>query len=257
MPHLRFFSTLLIVAWFSSSPFAQDPAARAPQTIGILQKSFSTMGGTIPTDSTATGTVKVVAGSKTDTGTIRILTRGLKQSAEQVTTSDGALAEVYADGLARVGRGTKAEKKSLEFAATAQTPAVPLLLLAVALNNPDTLFEYVGLEVLDGSEVHHVRFKNSFQTNPQLRHLAEFSVRDVWIDATSSLPRKLSYERREGGGTADRIKMEISYSDYRSVDGVLYPFLIEKYLNGTPWTTITIQNVTLNNGLSDADFPVQ
>jgi hypothetical protein len=28
-------------------------------------------------------------------------------------------------------------------------------------------------------------------------------------------------------------------------------------MNGTPWATITIQNVSFNNGLTDADFPVQ
>ena len=38
--------------------------------------------------------------------------------------------------------------------------------------------------------------------------------------------------------------------------GVLDPFKIEKSLNGTPWTTITIQNVAFQTGLSDNNFPI-
>ena len=51
--------------------------------------------------------------------------------------------------------------------------------------------------------------------------------------------------------------MEIFYSAYRNIGSVLYPFHIEKSFNGTPWAKISIQSVTTNNGLTDADFPVR
>ena len=94
-------------------------------------------------------------------------------------------------------------------------------------------------------------------STPRLRHLAGFSVKELWIDASSRLPRKLAYERRAASGAAPRIPVAVFFSDYRNVGGVLYPFRIEKSLNGTPWATITIQNVAFNTGLTDADFPVE
>ena len=133
----------------------------------------------------------------------------------------------------------------------------PLALLANALNNPDTAYKYVGLENLNNASAHHVQFWNSFASVPKLQRISGLSVRDIWIDSSSGLPLKISYLRHEGGGNAPTIAVDASFSDYRNVSGVLYPFSIQRSLNGTPWATITIQSVVLNTGLTDSNFPVQ
>jgi hypothetical protein len=56
---------------------------------------------------------------------------------------------------------------------------------------------------------------------------------------------------------APRIPIEVFFSDYRNVGGVLYPFSIRKSLNGTPWTTIAIAQVQVNTGLKASDFVLQ
>ena len=144
----------------------------------------------------------------------------------------------------------------LELAASSQTPDFPLPLIAWALASSDASASYVGLEQVNGEAVHHIRIWNSFASNAALKSLAEFSVRDVWIDGSKFLPHKIAYLRRTAGGAVPRIPVEVSYTDFQSISGVLYPFLIQKNSNGTPWLTITITSVKLNTGLSDTDFPV-
>ncbi len=215
------------------------------------------MGGIVPADSLGTGTVTLVAGSKTETGTIHILTRGVDQSLEEIQTSEGRRATIYSRGMADEFEGTSAKSLQLELVVTSQSPDFPLPLLAATLNDPDSAARYVGLESLDGTPTHHVRFWKAFARHPKLQHVAEFSAKDLWLDAASGLPRKLAYVRRAASGAEPGIPLEVLYSDYRNVGGVLYPYRIEKSLNGTPWATISIANVVFNSGLTDTNFPVQ
>jgi len=50
---------------FFSQPFSQQTAApvtRDPQAVALMQASVRTMGGKVPSDSVATGTITIVAG---------------------------------------------------------------------------------------------------------------------------------------------------------------------------------------------------
>ena len=262
---VRPFSILVASLLFSIPATGQQPplvvseanAPRDPQALAIVAKSMTALGGVVQPDSLATGRIELVAGSKRETGTIRIVTRGLDQTAEHIVTPEGQRAVIYARERATEVDGNSAKRLQLELVVTSQSPCFPLVLLAGALNSPDTAFEYLGQETLGGFAVHHIRFWNTFSSEPSLQYLAEFSVKDLWVDVTTGLVRKLSYDRRAAGGAEPRIPVEVFYSDYRNVGGVLYPFLIEKSLNGTPWATILIENVAFNTGLSEADFSVR
>jgi hypothetical protein len=81
-------------------------------------------------------------------------------------------------------------------------------------------------------------------------------VTDIWLDGASGLPRTISFIQRHGGGSAPKIPISISYSNYQNLGGVLYPYQIQQSVNGTVWATITIQSVVFNTGLTDADFSV-
>jgi len=248
---------LLLAVLSCSSAFSQQLPTRDPQGVIVLQHAFAAMGATVPSDSVATGNIPLVAGSKTESGSIRILTRGTGQSAEQIQTSGGTRSVVYSQGLANRVDNSGTTPFTLELAASSQTPCLPLVLIAGPLNNPDYAFQYLGLEALGSAQTHHLRAWNTFSSTPKLRHIAEFTARDFWIDASSGLVLKLAFVQRAGGGAEPRIPMEVRYSDYRSVGGVLYPFLIETRYNGTPWATTTISSVNLNTGLSEAAFSVQ
>jgi hypothetical protein len=145
----------------------------------------------------------------------------------------------------------------LELVVTSQAADFPMALFAALLNDPDTSFQYVALESSNGLSLHHIQTWDSFASQPTLQDLATFSMRDIWIDASSGLPQRVSYVRRPAQGAVAGVTTDVFYSNYQNWSGVLYPSTIQKSLNGTPWATITIASVSLNIGLTDANFPVQ
>src|SRR5437879_5170766 len=90
-------SLFVFILLFSPSVAAQQPP-RDPQAVAILQRALAAMGRPAPTDSVATGTAVLVAGSTTETGTIRILTRRLDQSAEYFQTPAESRVVIYSRG---------------------------------------------------------------------------------------------------------------------------------------------------------------
>jgi len=227
-----------------------------PQAVAVLQHSVAAMGATVPSDSTATGTITTVAGSLTESGTITILTRGTNQTSEQIETPHGSTV-VYSQGQASSVAAATPTNFTMERSVTSQSPYFPLALFVGALNNADTAYKYIGVETLNGASVQHIQIWNSFASTPPLQSIAQYSMRDIWIDSQSGLPVKVFYTRRDAGGSAPSFAMEVFFSNYKDVSGVLYPYSIQASFNGTPWATIAIQCVTLNAGLTDSNFPVQ
>ncbi len=256
---LLFFLSLAIssAATPQTSQPAQTPPSRDPQAVSILQHAVTLMGGTAPTDSTATGTINLVAGSQNENGTITILTKGLAETSEQIALPSGQREIVYSNGLASETTPSTAGQVVMQLALTDQCVDFPLPLLLAALTNADEALQYVGQETLNGALAQHVQMTNTFASQPGRQTLAGFTLRDAWFDAVSGLPLRIAYLRRAGGGAVPSIPVQVSFSNYANEGGALYPMQIQKSLNGTPWQTITIQSVSFNTGLTDAQFPVQ
>lgn len=241
-------------------PQAPEPAApiqRDAQAVAILQQAITALAKTSPSDSTASGIVTVVEGSTTQSGTIQILTRGTAQTMEMITLPDGQRSVVYSNGNAKEVSAKGAIAPPLEQIVTDQCADFPLPFLLSVLSTSDEDYRYIGQETLDGTSAQHIQVWNTFSSRPPSRKLASFSTRDIWFDASSGLPLKIAYSRRTGGGSLPSFPVEVSFSSYTNVNGVSYPFQITKSFNGTPWQTITIQNVTFNAGLTDAQFQVE
>lgn len=247
----------LLVIPCLSPPVSAQTAPRDARALTVMQQSFAAMGGRVPDDSVATGSITIEAGGSLESGTIRILTRGFDQTVEQINNPYLTKTVTYSKGLAKHEEGEKVEEASLELAVSSQSSAVPILVIAAVLADSETAYEYVGEEEIAGAKAHHIRVWKTFSSKPKWQHLAEFSKRDLWVDATSGLPIRLSHEQREAQGAADRFRYDVTCSDFRNVGGVLYPFRIERALNGTPWQTVVIDRVTFGNGLSDSDFSVR
>jgi hypothetical protein len=239
--------------------WAQQPlptVIRDPQAATLLQGALRAMGGSVPLDSVATGTAQVVAGSDTQQGTVRILTRGTDQSSEQFQSSSTTGLVAYSRGSAAETTNGATRPLSLERSATSQSLCFPLRFLAAGLANPDESFQYIGPEPMGTQSTQHVLMRDTYASRSTLQSLADFTVYDVWIDSATGLPVRISTVRREGGGSSPRIALDVSYSNYRTIAGTAFPFTVQQSLNGTPWITITIENVQLNTGLTDADFAV-
>ena len=250
-------TTLVLVTSCPALCQTSTAPTRDPQAVALVQKAIAAM-GSVPTDSTATGTVTITAGGSSQTGQIEVLTRGVAQSLERLTTPSITSEFVFSGGLASASNGKTRKASSLEWSQTAQSAIFPLPLLVGALQNPDTAFTYIGQENIDGASTFHVQFWDSFASNPQRQWLASLPKKDLWISAGTALPLRISYTQQDGRGpTVPMQRIDTTYEKYQSIGGVMYPLVITKTLNGSPWLTITITQLTFNTGLSDSNFPLQ
>src|SRR6266404_4576258 len=113
---------------FSSQSASQQSATvveRDPQALAILQGAFAAMGGSVPSDSTANGTVTTVAGSRTETGSVIILTRGTDQTSEQIQTPHDSTV-VYSNPQASQVIDSVPIAFSSELAASSRSLTFPL-----------------------------------------------------------------------------------------------------------------------------------
>ncbi len=257
---MRIASALVLPLALLSVPFtvhSQQPPQRDPQAIAILQKSLLVMGGVVPPDSVATGSVELTAGSTTEKGTVRILTRALEQSIEEIATDQRKYRLIYSRGRASESLGDSVKQLPLELAVTSQAKHFPLVVIARALTQPNTAAQYVGLETQDSVACHHIRISNAPDADPKRQHLSEFSARDIWIDSVTGLPRRIAHVRRASKGPNPGVRFETLYSDYRNIGGILYPFLIQKTASGTVFLTFRIEAITFNAGLTDNNFALR
>jgi len=84
-------------------------------------------------------------------------------------------------------------------------------------------------------------------------HPAMGGEEDVWLDADTWL--ELRYDRMADGPAGAQRRVSATYGDYRAVEGLQIPFLIET--GGGPGTTpdrMQIERVVLNAPLDDWDF---
>jgi hypothetical protein len=240
-----------------ASAGAQSAEISDPQALTALRSAWVAMGGLVPNDSTAQGTISITAGTRTESGTYTLLTRGTTQSSEQIAATYTNQTLIYSNGGSALTVNQTTQSLSMEASQSSQSAVFTLPLLAQLLSTPGIIVQLVGMETVNGASCEHFRTWNSFSSHPKVQFLSDFTTKDFWIDSASGLVKRLSYKIREAGGDAPITIMDVYYDDYRSVSGVLYPFLIHKSWNGTPWATITIQTVEFNTGLTDSNFPIQ
>jgi hypothetical protein len=250
--------SLTLLATLSYARQASQTAtqqASDPQAVAAIQQAVKVMGGNAPADSVATGTVIVVAGSSTDQGTIRILTRGTNQTLEEVQTPMETRSVVFSNGEASETVANSASPFPMQRAGTSQCLYFPLPYLNALLSNPDEGFTYLGIESLGDATALHVQATDTYTSNAKSQFLAPFTTTDLWFDSHSGLPIQMAYVRRDTG-QSPKIRMEAQFFNYKNISGFLFPTAIQVLINGTPWMTISFQAVNFNSGLTDANFPV-
>jgi outer membrane lipoprotein-sorting protein len=101
--------------------------------------------------------------------------------------------------------------------------------------------ELVGKETLNGAPVYHLKVTKKGGP-PQ----------DYYLDAETGLEKKISVAGRSPDGSQTVNVTE--FSDYRSVDGSLVPFVMKQRQNGTVIATTTLDKVEFNVAVEDDYF---
>lgn len=247
-------SFALICATPTFGQVQRDSAA-----VMAIANAITKMGGLPPQDSTATASATITNPGATVQTTAQFSTHALDQTAEQFSLPAGAVNIVYSRGdsndkspRAKPGQ----DPFSYELSLTAQSPFFPLPWLAARYANADVAIENIGMEKQAGVSAIHLRLTNTFASTPLLANYASMTVCDVWLNATTNLPLRIEFERKDAGGPSPGVRVAYEFSDYRNVQGFLYPFHIRKYVNGPIWADITVQTVSFNTGVPTSTFAI-
>jgi outer membrane lipoprotein-sorting protein len=103
------------------------------------------------------------------------------------------------------------------------------------------LIELVGKEKLDGADVY--RLKVARKGGPP---------RDYYLDAVTGLEKKIVVSVQSPDGA--QVTSVTEFSDYRTVEGCLVPFLLKQRQNGTLISTTTLDKIEFNVPVDDSYF---
>jgi hypothetical protein len=99
-----------------------------------------------------------------------------------------------------------------------------------------------------GDEYRHIQSQLVLSSIPSAMttDIMQQSTADLGLDPTTLLPAVLAYSVRPDNGALVSIAIEIRYSDYRTVNGVQIPFLIQRYVNGSLQLEIQINSAQVS-----------
>jgi hypothetical protein len=113
--------------------------------------------------------------------------------------------------------------------------------LLVDYEQKGTTIAVEGLEAIQGSDAYNLKLT-----------LKDGSVRHVWVDASSYLQVQVDGTHRMNG---HEVPVLTRLSDYRAVDGVMVPYVIETLVQGAPAPgRIVLDKVAVNTPLGDERF---
>ena len=229
---------------------------RDSQGVSILNASTKASGEDGTHDVVAIGTITMSDGPDARVGKVVLRFRGTSQTKEEEQFASGNRTLIYSGTEGAQIANSAFTLLSVELALSGRGQDMPGQIVSEAVMNPDYLVQAIGSELIDGVLCFHVRVQNSFASRNEMKEYAAVSRKDIWIDQSTWLVRRISYETRAASGAAPALPVEVSYSDYRNVGHMFMPFKITELRNGMPWSVISIDQETVDNGLTDADFPV-
>lgn len=261
----RFVTPLLISCALAFPALqARAQAQRDPRAVSLLNAAMSALSrGANIRDVTLTGTVSRTAGSDIETGTATLQALGGAAGRIQMTLTGGPQSEVINQSQgAPAGQWSGPDGSQHAMAQhNGLVPAAwffPALVLAEALNDPSVQLAYVGQEVKGDVAVEHIRFwrviPSGLSTDAAVKLLAHLTTADVYLAAANSLPVALDFNIHPDQNELLDIPVEIGYSGYQKINGILLPAHVEKFINNSLLLDLNITGAAVNTNLSSSDF---
>jgi hypothetical protein len=248
----------LLLGCFCLPLAAQTLVPRDAMAIGILQQMNQATGwlpGAVPTDAVATGTVNRAVAGDTATVTYKVRQSGgmrveVQDSATLTTTivSNGQGAVVRSDGTVN--------PLSAEETLSLWAEALPFFSPEMqAAANPAFSAKFLGTDAVNGKSCQKVQVTAPLDPNdPRARVLSAVANVVLWIDSASGVLTQVQYTRiASDNPTATRTVIR-QFSNYQQVGNLLVPFTQQEYTGGQLLSTLQLQAVNFNTGLTDADF---
>lgn len=242
---------------FSSAALCQAQAASGATTVpplALASAAFS--GGQVVKSIQLTGQAQWISGSLQDSGPVvltassdgssnmqlSLLAAGVRTESRIGTASNASCLWSGPDGVSHAISAETCWHPSVWFlpAIVLQYPSIPSYINAVDL----------GLEkgFSDGITRRHLQIQ-TIMTNLSQRlgqSVKDGSTTDLYLDASSMLPTSIGYTVAPDDGSPARVSVQVWYSQYQKVSGVMIPFRIQRFVNGALQLDVQINSAQIN-----------
>ncbi len=249
---------VMLTSVASLSGVAQVPQSASPVT-SALQMSISSMLGSVTIqDVTLSGSAEAIAGSDDETGQF-VFTSTMTGSSQTNLNLQSRKRTEYRVQSTSGPTGSWSSNDGVLHAISQHNlftesawPFPAIVLKRLLGQSSSWMVAYAGL---DGSLMHFVATQPppkgvSGPTASLPQHLSEMGI---YLDSTSFLPTKLTFNDHPDNNAAFDIPVMIQFSDYQIMNGVLTPAHIQKFVNRTLVLDLHIQSVSLNSGAVISD----
>jgi hypothetical protein len=232
----------------------------SPEAEIIASRTIAALTNNSPlTDVTLRATVSRTVGTDNETGTSALIANGKGQSRVDLDFESGKTTETrYLGNGFAFGSLASIDGKETPLAGQncLTDPAwfFPAF-TSISDTNPTVVLSYVGIEQRKGVSVYHLRSYQAsndlaLQFSPEdgLSQLTDLSTMDFYIDGTTFLPVAAVFNAHPDNNALTNIPVEIDYSNYQSVDGLMVPFRIQKVFQGVPLLDFAVTSIAVNTG---------
>jgi len=251
-----------IIATVSSVPLiAQNQPPSNPQALAYAAQAIAAMtGGQSISDVTLAGTATWnTSSSQTGTATLRAL--GTGESRMDLALTSGTRTEIRdAQSGPQLGEWINPDSSSGQFASqNCWTDAVWFFpVLGSLAAGPNVVLSYVGQETRNAETVQHIQ---SYIYDPNwpagvIPTDQQMSTMDFYLDATTLLPSGILFNGHPDNSANTNLPIEIDFSDYQNIAGVVVPMHIQKYSQGNLFLDVELSGATFNTGLSLTLFAI-
>lgn len=259
---IRLILMQLCCMFFAASLFSlQSPKSQQEASL-LAQHSHAALSGPSAADDvTLTGTVRRIAGSIDESGTVSLKAMASGEIRMDFNLPSGGWKEVVAHTAhGPAGQWTGSDGKVHEIKqhnlAVETAWFFPGFVVRRMATAPPSLVEHAGREIRGGRALEHLSASRKFQEMPgDAGILMEGLSRcEVYLDPSTFLPESITFNTHPDSNALRDIPVEVRFSDYRSVSGAQIPFHVQQYLNGNLVLELQFETAVLNSGLNAGAF---
>jgi hypothetical protein len=246
---------LLLLLSFSVLCSAQGTPVRSPEAVTALNACSAAMGSHGIVDIAIWG--RILNDNSVDSEqNFVIKTKGTGRVRNEITVQGRTFTNTFNFGRGKRSRSDRPEPERIPatLASYYRPEAVPALACVIDVTRPNVAIEYVRLEQVNGRWAHHIRFTAKSNRPDKAAIVELISDYHLFIDAETFLVLQSQQRVFSPNGIENNSIWVSSFSDYRSVQGVLMPYHIERWADGQKHSEMVIEAIQVNAGISDAEF---
>lgn len=230
--------------------------AQALQIAGLVMAASGLSTFAPLTDLIETGTIAYNWANKNVEGPVKITEIGTSDIQLSASLSVGNHRWFASDGRGKTQR-IDGDIQAIPYHCGISQVALtlPILRLAQAVNNPDYELKYLGTtpDDKDGTD-YRISMKDMAGRNAAEQATSALDSAEFVVDSKSYLVVQLKDAARSETNMFNSVPRTLTFSDYRSQNGIELPFSIEENVNNAHTWTLHLDGAQLNTGVDRASI---